>query len=458
MRRRGQPRTQQERHEDRISKGKGKVANLPPESSTESSSTNRDRVQPSRKSTNSQDRLSGKQRRPSRSVFERISKESRQDPADLRQYLERRRSHDRSVSHHNDQSRSRRTISLDSSHRSQKTLPNQPAMKQDNERRPPVPPARDDAFPLNVDVHNLRIALDALAGWDDELTDGYRQSPFSEEVRAAALPTGFRLPTINTFDGKTDPQDHMDHFSDLMELHRVSDHARCRCFTVTLSGAVKKWFRGLKSGLSAIRQGPEETLRSYLNRFTSELAKINNPPEGGVLTLMMARVRPETKLWEELLERECRTLEDFYQRVGRHLRLESSSENLQKTKKGGRTDATKDAVITNNSVTNQKERFRQPEPMKRDRTMRDPNKHDTNNCFALKDEIERLIREGRLRQYTRQSDERREEDQQQPPEIQREVQTIFGGPHVGGDSKRAQDRYGREARQQPLNNVMHLEQ
>ncbi|PON63599.1 hypothetical protein PanWU01x14_130730, partial [Parasponia andersonii] len=37
IRRCDQPRTQQERHEDRISKGKGKVANLPPESGTESS-------------------------------------------------------------------------------------------------------------------------------------------------------------------------------------------------------------------------------------------------------------------------------------------------------------------------------------------------------------------------------------------------------------------------------------
>ncbi|PON34668.1 hypothetical protein PanWU01x14_342580 [Parasponia andersonii] len=87
-RRRSQPRTQQERHEDRISKEKDKVANLPPESGMESSSTNRDRRQPSHKSTDSQDRLSSERRRPSRSVFERISRESRQDPIDLRQYLE----------------------------------------------------------------------------------------------------------------------------------------------------------------------------------------------------------------------------------------------------------------------------------------------------------------------------------------------------------------------------------
>ncbi|PON44989.1 hypothetical protein PanWU01x14_262310, partial [Parasponia andersonii] len=129
-----------------------------------------------------------------------------------------------------------------------------------------LPPVRENVFPLNVDVHNLRITLDALADWDDELADKYRQSPFSEEVRVAALLTGFKLPIINTFDEKTDPQDHMDHFSDLIELHRVDDLTLCRCFAVTLTGAAKKWFRGLKS----------------------ELAKANNLPEGGVLTLMMA--------------------------------------------------------------------------------------------------------------------------------------------------------------------------
>ena len=94
----------------------------------------------------------------------------------------------------------------------------------------------------------MRIALDALAGWDDELVDGNRQSPFSEEVRAAALSVGFKLPTINTFDGKTDPQDHINHFSDLIELHRVDDLARYRCFAITLTGAAKKWFRRLQPG------------------------------------------------------------------------------------------------------------------------------------------------------------------------------------------------------------------
>ncbi|PON35783.1 hypothetical protein PanWU01x14_333490 [Parasponia andersonii] len=71
----------------------------------------------------------------------------------------------------------------------------------------------------------------------------------------------------------------------------------------------------------------------------------------------MAGVRLETKLWEKLLKRECRTLEDFYRRVGRHLRVESSRENHHKTKKEGEKDTTKDATrITNNNNKKLKKR------------------------------------------------------------------------------------------------------
>ncbi|PON64951.1 hypothetical protein PanWU01x14_121280 [Parasponia andersonii] len=134
-RRRGQPRTQQERHEEHISKGKGKPGSL---------------------------------ERRTRMTIEKCLRKNQQG-------VETRSCRPKIVS--------------GATTWSQKTLPDQPAVKQDNKQRSLFPPARNDAFPLNVDVHNLRIALDALAGWDDELADGYRQSPFSEEVRAAALPT-----------------------------------------------------------------------------------------------------------------------------------------------------------------------------------------------------------------------------------------------------------------------------
>ena len=63
---------------------------------------------------------------------------------------------------------------------------------------------------------------------DMELIVAAIGSPFNQEVREARLPEGFNLPAIKAYDGKSDPQDHLDHFNDLMELHLVSKLAKCR--------------------------------------------------------------------------------------------------------------------------------------------------------------------------------------------------------------------------------------
>ena len=56
-----------------------------------------------------------------------------------------------------------------------------------------------------------------------------------------------------TYEGKTDPLDHLDAFNHQMDLLQVTMLARCRCFAVTLSGTAKKW----------IRQVEPETITSW---------------------------------------------------------------------------------------------------------------------------------------------------------------------------------------------------
>ena len=46
--------------------------------------------------------------------------------------------------------------------------------------------------------------------------------PFSQEIREAKLLEGFKLPKIKAYEVISSPQDHLDHFNDLMELHLVS--------------------------------------------------------------------------------------------------------------------------------------------------------------------------------------------------------------------------------------------
>ena len=103
-------------------------------------------------------------------------------------------------------------------------------------------------LPGNLRVVNLREALDVLNRREDELAVGYHSLSFSQDIKDAPLPTGFKLPTMTPYEGKIDPQEHLDHFNDFMELHQVSDLMKCRCFAVTLTKGAKKWFRTLKLG------------------------------------------------------------------------------------------------------------------------------------------------------------------------------------------------------------------
>ena len=82
--------------------------------------------------------------------------------------------------------------------------------------------------------------------------------------------------------------------------------------------------------MTNIKQHEGETLRSYLRHFKDEAARVHSAPEGGVLFAAMGGVHPKIKLWNDLQERDCRTLEEFYARVEKYLRVENVEEALGK--------------------------------------------------------------------------------------------------------------------------------
>ena len=99
---------------------------------------------------------------------------------------------------------------------------------------------------------------------DMELIIVATESPFNQEVREAKLSKGFKLLAIKVCDRKSDPQDHLDHFNDLMELYLVLELAKCRVFVVTLIRGSKKCFRSIPAGLVASWQ---QLSTSFLQHF-----------------------------------------------------------------------------------------------------------------------------------------------------------------------------------------------
>ena len=119
------------------------------------------------------------------------------------------------------------------------------------------------------------------------------ESPFTAEVLHFPLLTKFRMLQIEAFDGLKDP----------IELHGYQDPVRCRAFATTLKGSALAWFNRLSPALVSsfkelsisfvshfirartyrkpcyhlltIKQGPQENMRSYVQRFNSKSLRVD---------------------------------------------------------------------------------------------------------------------------------------------------------------------------------------
>ena len=149
------------------------------------------------------------------------------------------------------------------------------------------------------------------------------ESPFTAEVLRYPLPAKFRMPKVEAFDGVKDPVDHLNTYKNQMELHGYQDPVRCRDFATTLKGPALTWFnrippssissfrelsiafvshfigartyRKLSYHLLTVKQGSQESLKSYVQRFNAESLKIDIPDEKFAITASIAGLGVQSK-------------------------------------------------------------------------------------------------------------------------------------------------------------------
>ena len=132
--------------------------------------------------------------------------------------------------------------------------------------------------------------------------------------------------TIKAYEEKSNPQDHLDHFNDLLELYLVFELAKCRIFAVTLPTGANKWFRAIPVGLISswqqlstsflqhfqatrkcivplahlgnVKQKKGKTLKSYINRFNEMLNFMTWLPDIGYspISPMKSSMRPHFEM------------------------------------------------------------------------------------------------------------------------------------------------------------------
>ncbi|XP_019160889.1 PREDICTED: uncharacterized protein LOC109157437 [Ipomoea nil] len=74
------------------------------------------------------------------------------------------------------------------------------------------------------------------------------RTPFTAEIMAQPYPLDLRIPGNKEYDGRTDPEVHINTYYGNMLMMGVTDAVMCRAFYSTLSGPAVDWFRTLQPG------------------------------------------------------------------------------------------------------------------------------------------------------------------------------------------------------------------
>ena len=72
--------------------------------------------------------------------------------------------------------------------------------------------------------------------------------PFSNDIERAPMPSRFTRRPFNSYDGKTDPVEHVNHYIHMRSLHTHNDALMCKVFPSSLRPTALRWFNGLQKG------------------------------------------------------------------------------------------------------------------------------------------------------------------------------------------------------------------
>ncbi|CAL5420073.1 unnamed protein product [Camellia sinensis] len=176
-------------------------------------------------------------------------------------------------------------------------------------------------------------------------------SPFVASIRDKPLPAKFKMPTIDSFDGTTDPVDHLETYRTFMVLHAFPDEIMCRAFPVTLKGSARLWFSQLPADsvstfqhlsdsflshfigaqhqrrpatqLLNIHQTEGESLRSFVTRFNTEALQVAENDDKVILTAFMAGLRSSDFLFS-LSKNPPTTMAALLSKAQRYMNVEDS--------------------------------------------------------------------------------------------------------------------------------------
>ncbi|XP_030964507.1 uncharacterized protein LOC115985744 [Quercus lobata] len=308
-------------------------------------------------------------------------------------------------------------------------------------------------------LREMRKEMDELRSAIKEKTDRSvdrmvkaTDSPFTTAILECPVPSKFRLPQLEPFDGLRDPQDHLNTFKTTLGLQQPPDEIMCRSFPTTLKGATREWFTKLPTlsvdnfeqlsnaflhhfirgqrpkrpvdYLLTIRHGEKETLRSYVKCFTRETLEVDEADDKVQLTTFKVGLRSRD-LVASLAKNPPKTMAKMLLKVQKYMNAEDTLAAIKDAEKPGdkakkkdnRRGQKRERPDHRNNDGNRRKDDKSPwtikdehylkwsGPLHSSPNVRDKNKycrfhknhgHNTEDFRDLKEQIEELIRKGKL--------------------------------------------------------------
>nr|CAN67948.1 hypothetical protein VITISV_002484 [Vitis vinifera] len=175
-------------------------------------------------------------------------------------------------------------------------------------------------------------------------------TPFCSHIIHYDPPRRFLVPKFSTYDGFSDPFDHIMHYRQLMTLDIGNDALLCKVFPTSLQGHALSWFHRLPpnsvdnfrdlseafvgqylcsarhkqniSTLQNIKMQENESLREFVKRFGQAVLQVEAYSMDAVLQIFKRSICPGTPFFESLAKKPPTTMNDLFRHASKYSMLE----------------------------------------------------------------------------------------------------------------------------------------
>nr|XP_023910753.1 uncharacterized protein LOC112022396 [Quercus suber] len=254
------------------------------------------------------------------------------------------------------------------------------------------------------------------------------------------VPSKFCLPQLKPFNRFKDLQDHLNTFKMTLGLQQLPDEILYRSFPTTFKGARRELFIKLpKSSINSleqlsnafllhfvegqrpkrpanhlltIRQEEKETLRLYVKCFTWETLEVNEADDKVQLTTFKVGLKFK-EFVVSLAKNPHKTMVEMLLKAQKYMNAEdalAAIKDVERPEDKGRKEDDRRGRKIIRLVMGDEHYLKWPRPLHSSPNLRDKKKycrfhkdhnHYTEDCRDLKEQIEELIRKGKLQKYVK---------------------------------------------------------